>query len=149
MTSIVRLRLYNKGQRLGTCSVNFCCRGFDHKTRRWFYHSAPPDAYPGTTGAFTVGESMVPITEYTQSGNGHFLACIPSAQPGEGGGWTPTPFHSIYHHEQSCIVLSSWEGRYTPPISPLPLYVLCGSKTVLTLISPTTKFINIIMAISS
>ncbi len=29
-----------------------------------------------------------------------------------------SPFHSIYH--QSCGVLSSWEGRYTPPISPLP-----------------------------
>ncbi len=33
----------------------------------------------------------------------------------------PFPFHSIYHHEQQgCGVHSSLEGRYTPPISPLP-----------------------------
>jgi hypothetical protein len=32
----------------------------------------------------------------------------------EGGGWcTPTPFHYIHHHVQSCSVCSSWEGRYT------------------------------------
>jgi hypothetical protein len=43
-----------------------------------------------------------------------------------GRGCTPSPFHSICHHEQSCAVRSSWEGRYTPPISPLPIYVLCG-----------------------
>ncbi len=42
------------------------------------------------------------------------------AQAGEGGGCTPTPFHCIYHHVQSCGVRSSWEGRYTPPISTLP-----------------------------
>ncbi len=41
-------------------------------------------------------------------------------------GCAPFPFHSIYHHEQSCGVRSSWAGRYTPPISPLPLYILCG-----------------------
>ncbi len=31
-------------------------------------------------------------------------------------GWKAphTPFRSIYHHEQSCGVRSSWEGRYTP-----------------------------------
>ncbi len=39
---------------------------------------------------------------------------------------TPTPFHPNYRHVQSCGVRSSWEGRYTPPISTLPLYVLCG-----------------------
>ncbi len=52
----------------------------------------------------------------------------PAQQPGEGGpvGCTPSPFHSIYHHEQSCGVRFSWEGRYTPPISPLTLYVICG-----------------------
>ncbi len=37
-----------------------------------------------------------------------------------GGGCTASPFHSIYHHEQSCGARSSWQGRYTPPISPLP-----------------------------
>ncbi len=35
------------------------------------------------------------------------------------------PFHSIYRHEKSCGVRSSWEGGYTPHISTLPLYVLC------------------------
>ncbi len=43
-----------------------------------------------------------------------------------GWGYTPSPFPFSYHHEQSCGVRSSWEGRYTPSISPLPLYVLCG-----------------------
>jgi hypothetical protein len=45
---------------------------------------------------------------------------------GGGGGCTPTTFHSIYHHVQRCSVISSWEGRYSPPISSLPLYVLRG-----------------------
>ncbi len=31
----------------------------------------------------------------------------------------------IYHHVQSCGVRSSEEGRYTPPISAIPLYELC------------------------
>ncbi len=35
------------------------------------------------------------------------------------GGCTPTPFQSIYHHEESCGVRSNWEGIYTPPVSPL------------------------------
>jgi hypothetical protein len=33
---------------------------------------------------------------------------------------TTTPFHSIYQYGQSFGVRSSWEGRYTPSISPLP-----------------------------
>ncbi len=49
-----------------------------------------------------------------------------AAWAGEGRGCTPNPFHSNYHHIQSCSERSSWEGRYTPPISSLPLYVLCG-----------------------
>ncbi len=50
-----------------------------------------------------------------------------SALAGEVAGACP-PFHStcIYHYVQSCSVRSSWEGRYTPPISCLPIYVLCG-----------------------
>ncbi len=49
------------------------------------------------------------------------------AQPGEGRVWcTPTPFHCIYHHVESCGVCFSSEGRYTNLISALPLYVLCG-----------------------
>jgi hypothetical protein len=46
------------------------------------------------------------------------------AQPGEGGGFTPTPFQYIYHHVQIWGVRSSLEGRYTPPISTLPLCTL-------------------------
>ncbi len=45
-----------------------------------------------------------------------------SAQPHvEDEGRTPTPFHSFYHHVQSCSVRSSWEGRYAPPVSTLSL----------------------------
>jgi hypothetical protein len=68
-------------------------------------------------------------TEFTQSGNCHFLAYGTFhndgklSQPDEGGGCTPTPFHSIYHHVQSCCV-----SRYTSPISALPLYVLCDFR---------------------
>jgi hypothetical protein len=51
------------------------------------------------------------------------------AQPDESGGNTPTPLHYIYHHVQSCGVRSSWEGRYTPCFSTLPLYVLCVMLT--------------------
>ncbi len=48
-----------------------------------------------------------------------------------GGGRLPTPFHCIYHHEQSILqVFCSWEARYTPLISTLPLYVLCGTDTL-------------------
>jgi hypothetical protein len=50
------------------------------------------------------------------------------AQAREGEGCTPIPFHYIYHHEQSCGVRSSWEGRYTTPISTLSLYVLCSEE---------------------
>ncbi len=63
----------------------------------------------------------------------HSIMMEKNSLAGEGGGCTPTPFHSIYHHVQSCSVHSSWEGRYTPPISSLPLYVLCDYSL---LISP-------------
>ncbi len=53
------------------------------------------------------------------------LSGVKSAQPDEDGGCTPSPFHSIYYHEQNCGVRSNWEGRYTPPISPLSLYAIC------------------------
>ncbi len=36
----------------------------------------------------------------------------------------------IYHHVQSCSVRASSEGKYTPPLSTLPLYVLCGADTL-------------------
>ncbi len=53
----------------------------------------------------------------------HSVMMEKSTLAGEGGGCTPTPFHSLYHHVQSCSVRSSWEGRHTPPISSLPLYI--------------------------
>ncbi len=66
-------------------------------------------------------------TEYTQSGNCRFMAYIPSWWKNQpwlvrwgGGGFMPAPFHSSYHHAQSCSVWPSWEGRYTPSISSLP-----------------------------
>ncbi len=70
-------------------------------------------------------------TEYTQSGNGRFLAYIPSWWKNylllvRGGGHTPYPFHFIYHHVQSCGVRSSWDGRYNPPISSLYPFLLCA-----------------------
>ncbi len=43
-------------------------------------------------------------------------------------GCTPSPFCSIYHHEQSCGIRSSWEGRYASPVSLLPLKVLTNEK---------------------
>jgi hypothetical protein len=82
--------------------------------------------------------TAVLITEYTQSGNDYFKSWyIPSwwkNQPSllrvGGGGRTPTPIHAVYHHVQSYRVYSSCEGRYTPLISNLPLYVLCGADDV-------------------
>jgi hypothetical protein len=68
--------------------------------------------------------------EYTQSGSGHYPSMMEkSAPPGDGEGCTPTPFHYIYHQVQSCGTSTRYrgEGRYTPPISTLPLYVLCGT----------------------
>ncbi len=38
---------------------------------------------------------------------------VKTPQPGEGGGSTSCPFNSMYHHEQSCGVRSSWEVRYS------------------------------------
>ncbi len=55
----------------------------------------------------------------------HSIMMEKSAQPWWGWGVQPTHFHYNYHHGQSCSVSSSWEGRYNPPISTLPLFVLC------------------------
>ncbi len=41
----------------------------------------------------------------------HSTMIVSSAQLGAGGGCSPSPFHSFYHHKQSCGVRSSWEGR--------------------------------------
>ncbi len=58
----------------------------------------------------------------------HSIMTVNSAQPGGGGGCTSSPLHSIYHHEQSCSVFSSLEGRYTP-ISPLYPFLLSGVES--------------------
>jgi hypothetical protein len=54
----------------------------------------------------------------------HSIMMEKSARAGGGGGCMPTPFHYVYYNVKSCGARSSWEGRYTPPISSLPLYVL-------------------------
>ncbi len=56
----------------------------------------------------------------------HSIMVEKLAQAVDGGGCTPTLYNYIYYHVQSCDVRSSWEGRYTPSISSLPLYVLCA-----------------------
>ncbi len=44
---------------------------------------------------------------------------------------SPTPFHYIYHHIQTCSVRSSAaEGADTLPLFTLPLYVLCVHTTI-------------------
>jgi hypothetical protein len=48
----------------------------------------------------------------------HSIMMEKLARAGEGGGCTPSPLRSIYHHVQSF--------RYIPPISSLPLFLLCG-----------------------
>ena len=57
----------------------------------------------------------------------HFIMMAKSAQPGEGGGVHTLPLLLYLPSRARLCVRSSWEGRCTPPISPLPLYVLCGS----------------------
>jgi hypothetical protein len=37
-------------------------------------------------------------------------------------------FWRIFHLVYCCNVRSSWGGRYAPPISSLPLCVLCGTN---------------------
>ncbi len=49
-----------------------------------------------------------------------------SALAGDGGGCTPTPFHSSYHNVQSC--LRSQRGQIHPLYFISTLYVLCGIK---------------------
>ncbi len=60
----------------------------------------------------------------------HSIMMVKSA-PCRGRGCTPSPFHSIYHHEKSCDVRFSWEGGYTPPyFSSTPIRTLwCPPST--------------------
>ncbi len=57
------------------------------------------------------------------------------------GGCMPTRFHYFYHHVQSCGIRSSWEGRYTPPFSTLPLYVLCGDHIFWFCVADALQFV--------
>jgi hypothetical protein len=59
----------------------------------------------------------------------HSIMMVKPAQPGEVGGCSPTPFHSIYHHERSCIVCAPAESRctvHTPYFSSTPTCTLCS-----------------------
>jgi hypothetical protein len=63
------------------------------------------------TGTQTLLSTVELTTEYKEwqwllSGV-HSIMMVKSAQPGDGFGCTPSPFHSIYHHELSCGVRSS------------------------------------------
>jgi hypothetical protein len=68
--------------------------------------------------------------EYTQSGNGHFLAYIPSwwwNQPSlvrMEGARPPLFTKSTITYKVVVVYAPAERGRYTPLISPLPLYVL-------------------------
>ncbi len=80
------------------------------------------------------------LSQSTQSGNGHFLAYIPSwwwNQPSlvrVEGACTPTLFHSNYHHEQNCGTLhmiGPVNRTSTLPYfsSTYTVYVLCEYST--------------------
>ncbi len=63
-------------------------------------------------------------TEYTLSGNCVYSIMMEkSAKPGKGGG-APSPFHSIYHHEQSCMwcTLQLRGQILSPYFSSTPMY---------------------------
>jgi hypothetical protein len=75
---------------------------------------------------------MIPCTliEYTQlqlplSGV-HSIMMEKSAQPGEGGGAHPPPFHPIYHHEQSCSVYAPSERADS--LLTFLLYPYCSAR---------------------
>jgi hypothetical protein len=75
--------------------------------------------------------SRVIILKYVVQRTFHHYGKISLAWWGGGGGCarTPFPFHSIYHHEQSCGVRSSSGGRCTPPISSIPICTLCTTPS--------------------
>ncbi len=66
--------------------------------------------WKGVGDVILAGAMWGQTREYTQNGNGHFLAYISS-------GWKNHCISTYY----------SREGRHIPSISTLPLYVLCGS----------------------
>jgi len=81
----------------------------------WFWN-LPPTTVDNTKKAKDRPQSML-------NDNGHFLAYIPSWWRNQprlvGGGCKPTPFTILPSRPPE-------RGRYTPLISNLPLYVLCG-----------------------
>ncbi len=106
------------------------------KKRVWYLYMCKHIQNCSTDTEFSIHVNSVPNTEYTEwqwpLSTVHFIMRVKTAQAGEGWECKPTSFPYIYYHIQICCVSSCWEGRYAPPISPLSLYVLCGSP-------PTSK----------
>ncbi len=98
------------------------------KDEQFIAHQNPSN-YLRLRSELCTGYWIVCTTEYTEwqrpLSGAHSVMMEKLAQAGEGWGFTSILFHYIYHHIQSCSVGSSWQGRYTPPISSLPLDVLC------------------------
>jgi hypothetical protein len=110
------------------CLLNYIQSCVLYNRRIWTHHTSASILHEKNNQTWKIGE------QYTRScvvGGGHrvltewqwplsgiySIMMERSALAGVGGGvCTPTPFHSFYHHVQSCSVRSSWEGRYTPPI---------------------------------
>ncbi len=72
-------------------------------------------------------------TEYTQRRNGRFLAYIPSWWKNlprlvRVGGARPSPFTIQYFPSVQSCTLELRGQIHPPPISTLPLYVLCGAE---------------------
>ncbi len=74
--------------------------------------------YMQNRGGLTTNERVRIDWQWPHSGV-HSTMVVNSAQPGEGGlGCTPSPFNSIYHHEQSCgCSLQLRRQKYSPYFS--------------------------------
>ncbi len=60
------------------------------------------------------------------------MMMVKSVKPGEVGGCTAArlpPFTLSTITSKVVVYAPAERGRYTPPISPLPLYALCGCPT--------------------
>ncbi len=59
----------------------------------------------------------------------HSIMTVKSAQPGEGGGVHALPLSLYLPSRAKLWCTLQLRGQiYTPPISPLPLFVLCGRE---------------------
>jgi hypothetical protein len=67
--------------------------------------------------------------------DGTFIMMEKLAQAGEGAGCTPAPFHSIYHHVQSCKCMLQLRGQIHSPyfISTL-MYSVVSTELVFSLL---------------